>query len=678
MMLPLASIAAQQRRRVSPSPQAAWSGSFTLTSTVGGSNLPFAIMHAFKQGDVPSGATLGGDIPLQVSVRNAWPDGSAKLAIISGRKTLGANTPATVTMSIGGSAASGSNLTTTDLQATGITASIDYGAQGSASWSGSDWASPFYTLTTGPECSSWAYRKQIGSSAHLVGWMELRLYANGAVEVLPWIENGYLTVSGPTEYTETATFTLGGTSRYSASLNLRNHRRAVLASGTTLTHWLGTNPGLSWAHDAAYLKTTRLVPNYRGVTSGGSALYGRLTTSYTPLAQAGYTYPGDDMTATGYSAPIGLLTESDAAYITTSCSLSAWRAAIINGYAAGRYGTHFRDQATNRPLLFASHPNLVTQGESGVTSTGSSSTLTFTPSASGSTGPVFDTAHHPSMGFMAYLITGWHYFAEELQFVSTLNYLKNSNTNRQTSSGIMQSWAAANLPRGAAWAIRTLAQAACATPDADTTMRNNMAGSLDANINAYHATYVAQSNNPLGWVEPFDHYDGTTNWTHTIFMMDFFVQALAYANDLKAHSSGQQTKMNEFLTYIFKSVVGRLGGPGSADCSFRYSQEYTVPIAPSNSSNFKTGAGPWYADWAEVARLKGWATDAAIGSNLASDSPDEATGYWANATPAISYAVDFGAAGADLSWQRVSSAPNYIAMTALFNDTPVWGVQPRT
>ena len=31
--------------------------------------------------------------------------------------------------------------------------------------------------------SSWVYRKQVGSDAHLVAWMEVRLYVAGAVEL---------------------------------------------------------------------------------------------------------------------------------------------------------------------------------------------------------------------------------------------------------------------------------------------------------------------------------------------------------------------------------------------------------------------------------------------------------------------------------------------------------------
>ena len=42
------------------------------------------------------------------------------------------------------------------------------------------------------------YRKQVGTDAHLVAWLEVRLFPGGLVEILPSIENGYLLVTGPT------------------------------------------------------------------------------------------------------------------------------------------------------------------------------------------------------------------------------------------------------------------------------------------------------------------------------------------------------------------------------------------------------------------------------------------------------------------------------------------------
>jgi hypothetical protein len=129
------------------------------------------------------------------------------------------------------------------------------------------------------------------------------------------------------------------------------------------------------------------VPNYRGNTSASSSLFSRLVTSYTPLAQSNFQ---TDMGATGYDPAIGLLPEWDVAYLTSGGDPRALRAVLINGYAAGRYGIHYRDETTNRPLRFSSHPNLVMSDGSGVVSIGSSSTGAYTPTPSGTSPPTYD------------------------------------------------------------------------------------------------------------------------------------------------------------------------------------------------------------------------------------------------------------------------------------------------
>ena len=240
---------------------------FQLTSETGGNALPFTLGYAFKKGEVPAGANVVGTIPdLQVIGKNWWPDGSLKFAIISGRANLAAATPQTINL-MTGTPASAPVLTTSDLKASGISAAVGCGAFGTASWSGTDWDAPFQNWVSGPQMSSWLYRKQVGNDAHLVAWLEVRLYAGGGVEVLPWVENGYLNVPGPTNKSATYTFTLGGSQRFSGAFDLAHHCRAVLASGAVLSHWLGSDPKITPKHNVAYLQDTRLVPAYRGAVS---------------------------------------------------------------------------------------------------------------------------------------------------------------------------------------------------------------------------------------------------------------------------------------------------------------------------------------------------------------------------------------------------------------------------
>ncbi|MGD9836118.1 MAG: hypothetical protein AB7U92_25485 [Piscinibacter sp.] len=429
-----------------------------LVSPVGGSALPFTVGQALRQGHVPAGSTLVSALPgFQAVIKNRWPDGSAKFAVLSGQADLSANTWRSIGLSVAAAPAATTPMSTAELKAAGVSASIQYGSFGTASWSAGDWDAPTQTWVSGPEMSSWKYRKAIGSDPHLSAWLEVRAYKGGRVEVLPWIENAQLKVSGPMAKSGTATFVLNGSQRFSQSLNLLSQQRAVLASGTTLTHWTGTDPQVTPRQSAAYLMDSRMVPTYRAKSASASPLFARLPSSYTPLSQAAYP---DIMGSTGYHGSIGMLPEWDAAYLSSSGDPRAHRAVVISAYAAGRFGIHFRDETTQRPLKFSGHPNLVMTDTVGVTHVGSSSTGTYTPNVSGGAAPTFATSHHPSLGFMAYLLTGWNYFLEESQFLATANYLKQSSSTRQGSKGILESSAGTNTTRGAAWALRSLAQAA--------------------------------------------------------------------------------------------------------------------------------------------------------------------------------------------------------------------------
>jgi hypothetical protein len=522
--------------------------------------------------------------------------------------------------------------------------------------------------------SSWVYRKPIGSDPHLVAWLEVRAYKGGRVEVMPWIENGYLNIAGPTAKSGSATFTLGGSERFNQSLTLLNHQRAVLASGTTLTHWYGADPQVTARPDAAYLMSTKLVPNYRGTTSTNSPLFSRLPTSYTPLMQGSFQ---TEMGATGYDLAIGLIPEWDVAYLTSRGDPRALRAVLINGYAAGRYGTHYRDESTNRPLQFSRYPNLVMSDGSGVAHIGASSTNSYTPVPTGSSPPTYDSPHHPSMGYMAYLLTGWNYYLEETQLLATANFLKNNDTTRQGTKGVFETNAGANITRGAAWALRTLAQAATITPDADA-LRTEFVGSLSSNVSYYYGRYITTPNNPLGLVQPYDHYTSTDPWQGAVWMDDFFTGTFGYLKDLQAYNSSVQTQLDQFLAWKYRSVVGRLGGSGTNDFAYPYAAQYTVNYAPSNSANWVNGTGPWYADWAAVARSMSLPTTGDIGTALNSGYPTAPTAYWGNLMPAISYAVEHGAVGSAEAWTRVTSASNFPTLAAGFDDNPVWGVTPAS
>lgn len=658
-----------------PTPAATGPLLFTLGSASNIASAPFCLGYAFRKGQVPAGQTLTSNIAnLQVTPKNYWPDGSLKFAVVAGTVALNSNTPLTASLSIGASAAAAA-LTTANLRATGVTASVACGAFGTVSWAAADWDAPFQAWVNGPHMSSWVYRKPVGADSHLVAWLEVRLFSNGAVEVLPWIENGYLRVAGPTNKSAIYSFSLGGTQRFNSAIDLPNHCRTPLVSGTTLSHWLNADPQVSIKHDTTYLQSTALVPAYRANVAGSSTAISSLSSTYSPLQQGNHS---SGMGNTGYHPAIGLLPEWDVLYLT-STSPKAYAGLLINGYGAGRYGIHFRDETTNRPIRFSSYPNLVVGSGSGISSSGSSSTNTYTPNASGTSPATWDLAHHPSLGFVAYLVTARWYFMEETQFVATLNYLKNTDTVRNNSQGVFQSSAGANTTRGAAWAVRSLAQAACATPDDDTALRTEFHASLQSNVDWNHARYVAQLNNPFGWVAPYDDYTGVGDgiYFEAAWMQDFYTAAFGYAKAMEpALPAASSQRLTEFFNWKAQSIIGRLGGTTLTEYLFADAAAYTIAVAPTDKPDFVAGKGPWYPNWGAIYTATSKMPNPGSAPGLRNSYFPDATSYWGNLQPAIAYAVQHQVPGAVAAYLRMVSATNWQQIVANFNTSPVWSVRP--
>lgn len=656
---------------------------FSLTATATNVAAPFSLAQAFKRGTVPTGTSVGvSGANAQVVAKNTWPDGSLKLALVSGTANLSAGVPATVTI-FAGTASSGTALTTSDLQ-TALTqpVSIGCGTFGTATWSGTDWASPVQTWVSGHRMSSWIYRKPVGSDAHLVAWLEVRLYAGGAVEILPWIENGYLTKAGPANKSATYTFTMGGTQRFSLAFDLLNHQRTPLLSGTALSHWLGTDYGVSWRHDVAYLQSTDLVPHYFANVPPSAPSVNALVTSFTPLQRGNWP---SVMGNAGGDPSIGLLPDWDVHYLTGTSTIP-WKALQFNAYSAGRYGVHFRDQVTNRvPDLRVAPYNTLALADGtkcGIVYYGNSSANNYTPLEGGSTPPQHVNTHCPSTGFMAYLVTGRYYHLETAQFLSMSIWLRQTDTNRGTN-GLLRTEVGACTVRGAAWSLRSLFQALSITPASDPQYAPLLA-SAEANIDWYHARYVAQAQNQFGLVQPSGDYTQNNDgmFVDATWQQDFFTGMTGYATLLGLPiASDKQTKLAAFFQWKAKSVVGRLGTTAADQFLYRDATCYVIPVAPSDNPDFSSGTGPWYASWGALynaaAPLEGGGNipTPKVDGDLRTGHPEDAESYWGNMQPAIAYAIRLNVPGATTGYARVTAAPAWANLLNEFNLHPVWAVK---
>ncbi|HSV51253.1 MAG TPA: hypothetical protein VLJ57_04000 [Burkholderiaceae bacterium] len=623
---------------------------------------------------------------------NRWPDGSPKFAVLAGRAGVAAGASKTFRLAAAAAQAAGSVVTEAQLKQSGVSATLEFAPFGSVDlqsligvastfdnakkrWS----AGRVRQGISGPQMSSWTYFSPLANHPHLAAWFEVRYWANGQVQILPWLENGYLNVAGPTSYAGTLAFTLNGASRFSGAVTLPHHCRTAAIGGAATAYWADSTPGLQYGHDTAYLQQTGLVPTYLSKAGAASTLLARQKTSFSPLIQA--NFPAGMGTA-GYHPSIGLLPEWDVAYLVGNADARAQAAVVVHGLAAGRYPLHYRDETTNQPLRFASYPDLCLSATAnlGVQSTGSSTANSYTPATTGAVPATWTSSHHPSVGYLAYLVTGWFYFAEEVQFAATLNYLKQTNVARGKAKGLLLPDVGANTTRGAAWALRTLVQAATVTPDAQEALRNEFVGSVASNVDDYHQKYVAQANNPQGICKPYSDYtSGDNKFFHAMWMEDFLTAAWGYAISLRLPlSDAVRGKLDAFFQWKAQNIVGRLGRPGiETEYNFNDAAQYTVAVAPSDSVDFATGKGPWYPDWGAIyAATLGKSNVVLASDQLRGAYFPEVTSYWGNLQPAIAYAVDHGVPGATQAYMRMTGAKNWPQFAAGCDSNPVWGVRP--
>ena len=328
------------------------------------------------------------------------------------------------------------------------------------------------------------------------------------------------------------------------------------------------------------------------------------------------------------------------------------------------------------------------------TSTNDSSTGDYPAVASGTVPPDWDEAHHPSVGYLAYLLTGRYYFIDEVQFAAAANYLFLTDGVRGGASGYTAPVPGAVQVRQAAWNTRTLMTACAATPDADPAMHGEYVTAFTATVTRYDTQYVAQPDNPLGFIQSdLDYtinYSGAqaaaTGFMAPTWQHDFFTAAIGWAPATGLPiSPTAQTQLAGVFAFLARSVVGRLGATNTGtDFLFTEAGVYNMCAAATHAPDWDGGTGPWLTDWNAAYRI---ARD--VMSFYDAGGPQEpkffeypntlheistppAGGYLANLLPAISHAVRHGAAGATTAYGRLTGAIGWADLvTSLNDDSPV-------
>lgn len=623
-----------------PDAGASTATSFELTSSVSGTELPFTVGLGFRRGDVPTSFAL--DLAQgQVEVKRRWSDGSVKHAIVSGRTDLVAN-QAKVIRIVSGAFPAGTALTCADVKAAVPSLTVSLGTQGSVSLA-SVLTNPIRTWLSGSEAVECHYLASVGSGDLRV-FFHVRLYRGGRMLVRTVVENGLLTSASDVTYTPT--LTLDGTVIYShggTALSHPAHTRWLIDA------WVGGDPKISARHDTDALMRTRLVPNYWAIGATDASLNAP-TRTYAPMQQGDWT---QNMGETGFQAQIGLLPSWEARYLTSHADPRALQAVFSNAKSLNSYGLVWRDPLDSLPVQPTKRPTWSPDGEGQGGANGV-----------GAGAVIWELAHHPSGGYLAYLLTGDFFYLETMQLQSATIYLVNgyghgSGVNRLLSG----------QTRAAAWAIRTIGQLTGIAP-LDGLARDYQA-LLGATIASWDADRASIASKGIGLFYAYELGNSGYGVPGVIapWQQNFWAQSMGHVSDLEPLDD--MTVFNRVRDGLYRFPVGMLGD--STGYCFTKASQYTVKVGTGTelSSLFDT--------WGQ-AYQSAFGT-APCGNTLEGDSggaPGLPTGYYANLLPAIAYAVDHHAPGAAAAWARLTGATNWSSFaTSGFEDEPVWAVVPR-
>jgi hypothetical protein len=635
---------------------------FSLTSATGGTLLPFAIGHAFRQGDVPAGFYLvADDATVRTSIMATWPDGSAKHAVTAGRRTLSGGSPSSILLRRQTSAPSGSVIGESFLTSSGVTASVAHSTYGTVSLATLIGTSALHrTHFANSECAEFVYQAPFPSDTHLVAFFHVRIWSSGRYRVRVAVDSGRAgpSMTGSAAKSGTFTVVVAGSTVYSASTAMPRY------SGWSVVGWGGgADPEISVAHDVAYLKATKLVPHV-GYTGASAATLNGLAQTYSPMQLRNYE---QTMGAGGYQPAIGLVPNWMALYLQ-SADARAYRAVLASDESYRSYSVNRREPATMRPIAFASYPTLGYESED-------------TNQTGDSNANVWEIAHHPNGGYCAYLLTGEYFHLETLHFNANMTYLYSVPS---LGSGTARLFRGQTRAKG--WSVRTLASAAGITPDGDA-LKSQYRDYLATNIDAWDAQHVVTGTPMTGLVNASADLESESGIQYRIWFYDFVSQAMGFAWDLEPGLTGfGRVRHRNLRDWFYRSIVGRLGAGGANEYCFQDAGVYNNTVASGSSTGTTAN---YYSNWkdvydASVAAGNFASAACSAGGALRNSSANVgnpgafAQSYWGNIQPSIAYAVDHDFPGAGAARARMTGASNWSADSAGFVNVAVWGITPRT
>jgi len=654
-----------------------------LGKGVAQTNAPVTFGHVFAPGDLEKGATLSGRlddgqiVQLQVDVKASHADGSVRHAIISAIvPSLAAGQTSNMELLRGGAATAAASAGVSQLLASGFKASIGATIGGVRYEASADEliknGKPTAWLA-GSTVNEWHVSAPLKTAAgvvhpHLSARFAIRWYdAVRQARVDVTVENNWAYEPAPQNFTYDAQVMVGGQPVYTqAALTHLHHAR------WRKVFWYGgAAPTLDVKLDTAYLIASRAVPNYDQSyaikETALAAQFTRWNNGGTKPMDIGMAIPY--MPQTGGREDIGLLPSWASLYLL-SMDRRASEMTLGTADLAGSWSMHYRDRNTGQPISLVDYPYMTIGGNQGDTKNPATGKYEAFPACANTTACKLpyslDVAHQPSFAYLPYLVTGDHYYLEELQFWGMYDVFNTNPNYREHGKGLLKS----GQVRGQAWALRALAEAAYITPDADR-LKAHFERILDSNLDWYNENYT---NNPAtnalgvitnGYSISYENETAIAPW-----MDDFFTSAVGHTAELG------YKKAEALLKWKAKFPISRMTGDGACYISgamynMKVRDTKTSPLYTSIAQVFKASTAS-----APLQSIQCASTDMAskLGMKVGEMTgySSSTIGYPSNMQPALAYSADASGTEGKKAWSVFMSRsvkPDY-AVSPQFSIVP--------
>ena len=681
-------------------------------------DVAFTFGQAFAAGDLSPQTTVSATtedglvVPLQVDVKATHADGTVRHAVLSGViPQLAAGESRTLTLTRGLEAPSGAAPTPQALLAAGFRASVTL-VLGGQTWQasadellGSD-APPAWL--SGPVAGEWLLSAPLKTAAgdvhpHLAARFAIRTYSGTTrARVDVTIENDWAYEPAPQNFTYDARIDVGGNAVFSqAALTHFHHAR------WRKTFWWGEEPKLHLRHDSRYLIASKAVPNYDPSVTVPASTLDALGTQWAKANKApmgpGIVLPA--MPTTGGRNDIGPLPQWSAVYVLSMDAIS--KATVLGtGDLAGSWPIDYRNKLTDLPVSLKDFPYMTLLGTPGDTVNPATKQSEAFPACGGTcdTAPINyqpDSSHQPSLAYLPYLVTGDHFYLEELQFWASWNVFRSNPYYRQFEKGLVSP----DQVRGQAWSLRTLGDVASITPD-DHPLKGYFSDVVASNLAWYTETYVRGNPNALGVIDGSGKYafnalayttpsgpkTGVAPWQD-----DFFTWSVGHLVELGF------TDARPILAWKAKFPVGRMTGSfcwidggvyalavRSSETGPMYSSfadAYQATMRGTDASGqpvpLVNSTGAKYLDQACGSQAQAnWRTQADKDANVSrppwvagemTGYASSVAGYPSNLQPALAAAADADVPDAQAAWKTFANR----SVKPDYGTAPQWAIVPR-